>query len=246
MRGLVIAAAAGLLLGRTVPDPAAPRPLVAVPLAVPAGFAGKVTVRGLKLDGLTSVTADGGVTAKLVGKGRKAAPPKDTTARKAGDTESEIELSVPKGFAGGHVTLTLTAPNKKPVPFRLTIDPAGTVAEVEPNDGFAQAHLVMLSATVAGVIQREKDVDVFEFKLTAGQRVRVEVDAAKLGSPADLTLTAWDADRHILASADDTPAGPDPAVEFTAPRAGDYFVSVAEASDRGGPAFGYRLRVTGR
>jgi len=205
-----------------------------------------VTVRGLKLDTLTSVTADGGVSAKLVGQGRKSVPPKDTSAKKAGDTEAEIELSLPKGFAGEAVTLTLTAPKTKPVPFRLTIDPPGTVAEVEPNDGFAQAQLVTVPVRFAGVIQREKDVDVVKLKLAAGERVRVEIDAAKLGSPADLTLTLWDADRHILAAADDTPAGPDPALDYTAPAAGDYFVSVAEASDRGGPAFGYRLRITGR
>ena len=237
---------AGLLLTPALPDPAVPRVRYAVPLAVPAGFAGKLTVRGHKLDAVTAASAAGpGGAVKVAGKGRKAAVPGGVSPAAAGDTEIDLEVSVPKDFGGPAVLLAVTAPGGRSKPFPLPLDPPGVVAEVEPNDGFAQAQRLTLPVTVAAVIQRERDVDVFMFTLAAGQPVRAAVTAAKLGSPAELTLTAWDADRRIVAALDGS-TGPEPAIDFVAPRAGAYYLTVGEVRDAGGPGFGYRLAVAGR
>ena len=213
-----------------------------VPLAVSPGQKTKVTLRGAKLDGVTAVTAADGVTVKVAGKGRKAAVPNGYPADQFGDTEIEVEIDVPKGFAAGHVPLVAVAPGGKSEPHHLTVAPPGT-AEKEPNDGFDQPQEITLPATVEGTIGREKDVDVFRFAGKKGQTVTVRVDAAKLGSPADLLLTVSDADRRTLKLVDDVSGQADPAVTLTLPADGAYFVSLIESRDLGGPAFGYRLRV---
>ncbi len=240
MTGIVLVAIAAVgSVARTAPDPNAPRPLYGVPVAVSPGHAGKVTLRGRKLDGVKQVTCTvPGVTVKVVGTARKTNPPNTLSADRAGDTEVDVELTLPKDFRGDALPLVLTA-GKRARPFSLPVDPGGVVTEKEPNNAFTQAHKLALPATFAGVISGERDVDVVTFALTAGQVVRVE--AINHGSPADLVVTVWDADRHIVAAADDR-AGH--AVTFTAPRAGNYYVSVSDANDQSGGLFGYRLRVT--
>ena len=231
---------AAVVLTAAVPDPKLPRVRYAVPLAVPAGFAGRVVLRGYKLDDITSVASTGaGVTVTLPGKGRKANPPTAVSARVGGDTELDLAVTVPPGFVGP-VPLTVAGPGGRSRPFPLPLDPAGVVAEKEPNDGFAAAQPLTLPATVAGVIQGERDVDVFRLELAAGRTVRVTTTGAAYGSPAELSLTAWDAGRRIVA-ASAAAAGPEPTLTFTAATAGVYFVSVVELGDRGGPGFGYRL-----
>lgn len=239
-RLILVAAAAVGSFARTVPDPNAPRPLYAVPVAVGPNHAGKVTLRGRKLDGVKQVTCTvPGVSVKLIGTARKANPPPMLSADRTGDTEVDVELKLPKDFRGDALPLVLTA-GKRACQFSLQVDPPGVVTEKEPNNAFTQAQkLPILPATYAGTINGDRDVDVVTFTLTAGQTVRVE--ALDHGSPADLVVTAWDADRHILAAADDR-AGH--ALTFTAAHAGSYFVSVSDANDQNGGLFGYRLRVT--
>ena len=232
-----------LVLAAQVPDPKLPRVRYTVPLAVNADFAGKLLLRGHKLDDVTAITcAETGVTLKPVGKGRKAAPPGSQSVQASGDTEIEVEITLPKTYRPATVPLVVSGPGGRAKAFLLAIDSPGTVAEKEPNNGFTTATPLTLPATVAGVIQGDRDVDVYSFTLAAGQTARVTTIGTKLGSPAELTLTAWDADRHIMAAPDGT-GGPEPSVSFTAPRAGVYFVSVAELGDRGGAGFGYRLKV---
>ena len=242
MTGLTLIAVAAVGgVGRTLPDPAAPRPLYAIPVAVAPTYAGRVTLRGHKLDGVKQVAcAVPGVTVKVLGNARKTSPASTLSLARTGDTEVDVELKLPKDFRGDSVPLVLTA-GPRSRPFALPVDPPGVVAEKEPNNGFAQAQKLTLPATFAGVVSGDRDVDVVQFTLAAGQTVRVE--AVTLGSPLDPTLTLWDADRHILASADDRGGH---IITFTAPRAGTYFASVADANDQSGGLFGYRLRVTAK
>jgi hypothetical protein len=219
-----------------------PRVQYPMPLAVAPGTKGKVILRGQKLDTVTEVKASAGKV-KLVGKtGRKAGVPNNYPAGKLGDTEVEFELELPKDFAGESVELVAVSPGGTSEPHKLTVS-KGDVAEKEPNDGFAQAQQVALPVTVAGTIRQAKDTGVFQFIGKADQSVIVEVIAAKLGAPTDALLTVYDADRRVLAIADDTDGHPDPTITFKLPKDGVYFVAVLEVNDLGGPQFGYRLRL---
>ena len=225
------------------PKTDAPHVLYAVPLVAVPGQKANFTLRGRKLDAVTEVkSADPMATAKLVGKGKKATVPNNYPAERLGDTEAEVEIDVPTDFTADAVELTAVGPGG-PATYRLMVA-RGSVPEREPNDGFAKPQEVTRTAAIDGAIGREKDVDVFRFVGKAGEAVRVEVRAGALGSPADLFVVLYDANRQVVQSADDTPDGTaDPAFTATLPRDGAYFVSVIDAHDLGGPQFGYRLRI---
>lgn len=214
-----------------------------VPLVVPPAAKTKVTLRGAKLDAVTEVkTTEAGITVKLVGKGKKAGVPNNYPAEKIGDTEVEIELDLPKEFTGDTVPLTAVSPGGTSEMYTLTVNRGG-VAEKEPNDGFDTAQELKLPAIVDGTVGKEKDADVFRFTGKKGQTVRVAVPAAKLGSPADLLLTVYDAEKRPLKVVDDVDGNPDPSATVTLPADGVYYLSLIEAHDLGGTGFGYRLKV---
>jgi hypothetical protein len=229
------------------PDPKdQPRPLYAMPLGVTAGTTTKVLVRGLKLDTATAVrTAEWKVTVKLLKK-EKTGVPNQADPNKLGDTQVELELTVPKDFAGEAVSVVLTTPGGTSAPHRILVDATPVVAEKEPNNGFRQAQPVQLGQTVQGKIDGAQDVDVFRFDGNKGQRVVLEILAARLGSPLDSVLTLYDADGRIVASNDDFDGGADSRLEVTLPRDGVYFVSVLDAHDQGGPTHVYRLQLRGK
>lgn len=235
-----------LLLAPQAKKPAdkadAPRAKFVTPLAVAPGFTGKVVVRGFQLDTASEVKAGDKVTAKLVGQPHKAPPPAPTPAAKAGDSEVEVELTIPKDFQGSEIELRVVTPAGTSPPVRLLVD-ANLTDEKEPNDGFAEAQPVTLPATIRGTIGRPRDVDVFRFTGRKGDRLRLEVTAARLGSPADTLLTLYDANRQIVDQCDDLDGSPDPALRVTLPRDGVYYVGVIESHDAGGPMFPYRLTV---
>jgi hypothetical protein len=221
-----------------------PKAFFPTPLIVAPGTKAKVTIRGQKLDSVTDAKLDAEkIPFKLLGKGRKSAPPNNIPPDKFGDSEVDIELDVPKDFPPGVVEVTLVGPDGPGSPLKLTIDQRGT-GEKEPNNGFDQAQELTVPATVDGTIHRGQDVDVFKFAGKAGEKFRLAVRAATLGSPADLALTLYDADRRVLDSCDDFEGSPDPVLTVTLPRDGVYYLSVMESHDLGGVQYGYRLNFT--
>lgn len=221
-----------------------PKAFFPTPLIVAPGTKAKVTIRGQKLDSVTEAKLNAEkILFKLLGKGRKSAPPNNVPADKFGDSEVDVELDVPKDFSPGVVDVTLVGPGGPASPLKLTIDRRGT-AEKEPNDGFATAQELTLPATVDGTIHRVHDVDVFKFTGKAGEKFRLEVQAVKHGSPADLALTLYDTDRRVVDSCDDFDGKPDPVLNVTLPRDGVYYLSLSESHDLGGGQYGYRLIVT--
>ncbi len=210
-----------------------------LPLAVGPGFTGKVTVRGFGLDGATEVAADGGVAVKILGKPRKATPPQNVPPELTGDTELDVELTLPKDFAAPHVALkvgTADAVNLLVVP-RL-------VTELEPNDGFATGQLLVPPVTLHGTIEKPRDVDVYRFVGRKGQQWRFAVTARKLGSPVDALLTLYDDRKRVVESCDDLRGDADPSFTVTLPRTGVYFLSVIDSHDQGGGIFPYVLSAT--
>jgi hypothetical protein len=225
--------------------PAPPKLAVALPLAVEPGKKAKLTVRGSNLDGLTAAKVhEPKSKAALVGQPKKVGLPNNYPLDRVGDTEVEIELDVAKEAPGGTVAVSVIGPGGESNAVKVALaDDTPRAAEKEPNDGFDQPQVVTLPAVVDGTIGRERDVDVFRFTGKAGDKVRVEVHAARLNSPADLMLTLLDADRKILDTVDDANGSADPVVVRTLPRDGTYYVSVLEANDLGGSMFAYRLTL---
>lgn len=228
------------------PADALPRIIVAQPLGVEPGKPTRVTLRGLNFDGVTAVQchAPHG-RARLLGPPAKVPKPSPQQMPvEIGDRELAIEVTLPADFANPTVAVSLTSAAGIGPPHRLIVeDGTPRVAEKEPNNGFREAQAVPVPVVIEGRISRSPDVDVFRFAGKAGQRVSLEVLAARFGSPLDGFLLLCDARGRILASCDDAGGSPDPALTVTLPADGDYHVCVSDAHDLGSEAHAYRLVI---
>lgn len=136
------------------------------------------------------------------------------------------------------------------VPF--TVGTLPECVEKEPNDQSADAQPVTLPIIVNGRIGKPGDWDVFRFEGDVGDEVVAEVLARRLDSPLDSTLRLIDATGRQLAFNDDHEdkgAGlathhADSYLTVRLPAAGVYFIHVGDAQDKGGPEYGYRLRIS--
>jgi Bacterial pre-peptidase C-terminal domain len=218
-----------------------PRVLVMAPLGMAPGSATKLTIRGLKIDNATEVRLPGTKgSAKILGKS-KVAVPNTQKPEKVGDSEVQVEITLPADVVEGSVPVVVVTPGGTTMPHKLLVA-RGVLAEKEPNNGYRQAQPLPLPAIVDGTIGTAQDVDVFSIQGKAGQKIVAEVFAARHGSPLDGVLTLIDERGAILASNDDA-EGLDPKLEFTLPRDGTYYLSLIDAHDQGGPIFVYRLVV---
>ena len=219
-----------------------PRLIVAVPLGVAPGAPARVTLRGLRLDTATEVRChEPKGSARVVAKGKAGGYSRKEDVPFVGDTQADIELTLPAEYANPTVTLGLVNTAGESNPVTVLVNRGPVVAEKEPNGGFAQAQEIQPGQVVAGTVDRPQDVDLYRFAGRAGQRITAEVLASRLGSPLDPFLTLYDAAGHALTADDDSAGSADPRVDVTLPRDGTYFLGVADANDQGGPAHVYRL-----
>ena len=215
--------------------------ILAQPFGAAPGKTTKLTLRGLKLEDAKEVKASKG-TVKLLKKG-KVAVPQMMEAKDVGDSQVEAELTLPADAAGDDVELTVVVSDELKATRKVFIDRTPPVAEKEPNDGFEDAQAVKVGQTIDGSIGRAQDVDVYRFEAKAGDKVVIEVFAARLGSALDSLLQLYDADKQILATCDDIQDSTDSRLEATLEKAGTYYVSVTDAHDQGGALHPYRLVI---
>jgi hypothetical protein len=201
-----------------------------------------VTLRGLKLDSAKEVRLSPKGSAKLLKKAKVTVPAQQDAAR-VGDSEAEAELHVPADVKGDSVELVVVTAAGDTAAHKVLLDRAAPAREKEPNDGFKQAQPVAVGATVAGAISRGQDVDVYRFEAKAGDKVVIEMHAARHGSALDSFLTLYDADGQVIDSSDDVAGSRDSRIEATLKKAGAYHVGVTDALDQGGAAFAYRLTI---
>lgn len=114
------------------------------------------------------------------------------------------------------------------------------VAEVEPNNDAEQAQRVAVNSAINGDVDGNGQ-DVFLFAAKQGQRIVIDCQAGKLDSMLDATMTLSNSSGTLLAANSDY-NGRDPLIDFIAPSAGDYLVTLHDLSYRGG--FPYRLILT--
>lgn len=223
----------------------APKLAVAMPLVVEPGKKTKVVLRGVSFDDLTELRVhEPKSKGALAGKPKKVGLPNNYPLERVGDSEIEIELDVAKDAPGGTLAFSVVGPGGESNAIKVALaDETPRVAEKEPNDGLDKPQAIALPAAVEGKIERERDADVYSFTGKMGDRIQIEVLAARLGGPADLHLTVLDADKNILDSCDDANGSADPSLTVTLPKDGTYFLSLIESNDLGGAMFPYRLLV---
>ncbi len=195
------------------------------PLGGAAGSTVEVEIAGADLDDATALRFDRA--------GLTATPVKDRTFRVT------IAPDVPPG------TYDVRAVGRYGVSSPRLFEVSRGLAEVlkkKGNHDPATAQPVAVNTVVTGTVDANRE-DVYRFPARAGQRVVVECRAQVLDSALDGTLTLADAAGKPLASNGDY-FGRDPLVDFVAPKDGDYLVSLADLSFRGGHP--YRLAITDR
>lgn len=233
------------------PPKVQPRVTLVSPLAVATGATSVVRIRGLGLADATAVrfTEHPGVKSVIKAKG-KAETPQGLEARDVGDTQVELELTLPPEVSPGVLAFVVVTPSVETKPHALhALDAKTLVSEKEPNDGFRQAQVVATTGVIHGVVQSGEDVDVFRLDGRAGQTLTAEVVAARRGSALDSLLTLYDAAGHVLATNDDGGSGGagntqgDSLLRFRFPSDGPCLLAVTDANGRGGAAQPYLLSV---
>jgi hypothetical protein len=135
------------------------------------------------------------------------------------------------------------------VPF--AVDTLPELVEHEGNDAPKDAQRLKLPVIVNGRIQAPGDWDVFSFQGRAGEAVVAEVFARRLSSPLDSVLELTDAAGKRLAFNDDREDKAfglithhaDSLITATLPATGTYYLRLGDRQRKGGPEYGYRLRV---
>lgn len=159
--------------------------------------------------------------------------------------------ALPTGTAPGTYELTAQRGGLASNLVRFAVDTLPETTETEPNDASASAQPVEPGSIVNGRIDRVDDRDTFRFVGKAGDRIVAEIQARRLDSPLDSTLTIAGPDGSLLAFNDDHEDAAsgvnthhaDSYLRTTLPADGTYTVQVADATRSGGTAHAYRLRI---
>lgn len=123
------------------------------------------------------------------------------------------------------------------------------VREAEPNDAFDRAQRITAPVVVDGRIDKPGDVDYFVFSAKKGDKLVLQVQARRLGSPMDSVLTLYDGKRNQVAENDDwndpleaiLAHNADSRILYTFPAAGDYYLRLRDIQGKGGEEYAYRL-----
>jgi hypothetical protein len=130
-----------------------------------------------------------------------------------------------------------------------------TLPEVAAKPGIGRrekAQRVKLPVIVNGRFAQPGDEAFFRIDANAGQEMVAEVIARRLGSPVDSVLRLTDAKGKEVAFNDDfedrgaalITHQSDSFISFKFPVKGIYYLQLSDAQHKGGPEYGYRLRIS--
>jgi len=227
--------------------PAPPRIVMLQPLALEAGGAGSITVRGLDLTNAARVEiggANGAAPLEIKDRGL-AAVPEGMDTNKVGNHRLVVSANGSNPAAVARIQFTVVTPDGVSAPHPLLVFPKGQlIAEIEPNNGFRQSQEIRSGHTVLGTIDSPTDVDVFAFHAEAGATLRAEIQADRLGSSLDSSLTLYSELGQIVAVNDDgAGAGRDSILTWKFKQGGRHFLAVSGVTEKGGPLHTYLLTV---
>ncbi|MHB8865422.1 MAG: PPC domain-containing protein [Pirellulaceae bacterium] len=131
----------------------------------------------------------------------------------------------------------------------LSVGALPELDEQEPNSEFTAPQAVPLGCTINGVVQNE-DVDYFLVTAQKGQRIAIELEGVRLGTPPgdgtffDPYVAILNAQRFELARCDDAALlQQDALCAIVAPEDGTYVIEVRESAYGGSDICRYRLHV---
>jgi hypothetical protein len=164
-------------------------------------------------------------------------------------TEVAVELRG-VNLKSTHTTVAVAAD----APRRITVEnlpfAPGDYPAVRADDGPVPQRLT-LPVTVDGRVRRPGASTWFTFLAQKGDKLVMEVQARRVGSPLDSILTLYDAKKNQLAENDDwndllsaiLPHNADSRIVYTFNSAGDYLLRLRDVQAKGGEDYAYRLTV---
>jgi hypothetical protein len=158
-----------------------------------------------------------------------------------GETTTEVDLPVHIDRSFGLLAHDATGSAPYPNAFRLS--PFGNTIESEPNDTHDKATPFTPPVALNGAIEHAGDVDSYTFRAKKGTQYDVRVFARGIRSPLDPVLNIFGKNAGPVESNDDS-GGPDSYLRFSAPRDGEFVVSVADHLKNGGPDYTYRVEIS--
>lgn len=142
----------------------------------------------------------------------------------------------------GEEPLALSIPNFTGAAPSVLVSEYAEAVEAPPGD--EKQTLSAPPCAVSGRIAKRGEEDQYVVPVSAGQRLRVEVVARRIGSLLDGVLVVRAPQGNELARSDDQPGTPDPAVEVTVPEGADkIIVSVSDMQQRFCEQHVYRVIV---
>ncbi len=118
----------------------------------------------------------------------------------------ELKIEAPKQ-AGDSKTIPITLKENAALPLnevRLVVGALPEILEQEPNNSVAQAEAVSFPVTINGHIDggakpgEVSDEDYFRFRASKGERLTIDVEAARVGSPLDSVIEVLDAQGNAI------------------------------------------------
>lgn len=201
------------------------------PQAVAPGKTVDVTLTGQKLDDPLTIWTSFPAKVELV---PLADPKPGQTSRTAKIT---VEGNVPVGVGG----IAVATPEGVTDVALLLVDDLASVAENGQNVSASAAQELAFPIAVDATSDGTR-ADFFKFNAQAGQRVALEVFAARIGQGFDPVVRVLDpAGKEIAQADDDLSTGPDARLAVVCPAAGAYVIEVRDNQYR--PGGSYRLRV---
>jgi len=107
--------------------------------------------------------------------------------------------------------------------------------EKEPNNDLFQSTPIALESTVSGVLDSQKDVDVFQIKNSSDLRDWISVSLKNKSQKMAPQIDVHDGKRRSIVSRYETTRGADLEVRFVAEASEDHYVSVSNWSSGSGP-----------
>ncbi|WP_146599801.1 peptidase [Novipirellula aureliae] len=134
--------------------------------------------------------------------------------------------------------------------FPLQVDYWPETFDKEPNNDYQSAQVISTRTTINGRIDYPGDEDIY--RVEGGGRLIAEVEARRLGSPLDSVLRVTDANGKEIGFNDDKvdlsqalqTHHSDSHLSVTIPATGNHYLHIKDASNHGGPDFGYRMRLS--
>lgn len=232
---------------KTEPKPAPPRLLMVTPLHLSIGETNRITLRGLNLTNATTAQFIGpdGATRPVALLSRGSANGiEGFDIQRVGDQKLELEVVLDTSIASGtNNRIVLKSPAGESSPFHVfATRPDDVVSEKEPNNSFRDASVAKSGMIIRGAIEAAGDVDVFQFEVEPGDKLRVEVVAERLGSTLDSALSLYDHTGNLVIQSDDT-LGRDPRIEWTATQLEALRIVISSVNEKAAASHQYLLKL---